>query len=118
MPPRATGGGAATAAGISYQSRVAAWIAVQILAEQDVSPPWALPETVTLEALHAEAPGPIDDLVINTSVRGEGFTQSKHRLDLGTAPGSDFGNTVKQFVRQYCGAPHNHLILTKTDLFS
>jgi hypothetical protein len=49
------GGGAATHAGTNYQDYVAAWTAVQILAEQDVAPPWDLPATVTLEALHAEA---------------------------------------------------------------
>src|SRR5258708_32323571 len=62
-----SGGGAATHAGTNYQIYVAAWVAVQILAEHDVAPPWALPATVTLEALHAEAPGPIDDLTVLTS---------------------------------------------------
>jgi hypothetical protein len=42
-------GGAATHAGTNYQDYVAARAAVQILAERDVSPPWGLPATVTLE---------------------------------------------------------------------
>lgn len=32
-------GGAATQAGVDYQNRIAAWMAVRILAEQDAAPP-------------------------------------------------------------------------------
>jgi hypothetical protein len=46
------GGGAATPAGANFQNYLAAWTAVQLLAEQDVSPPWDLPANVTLETLH------------------------------------------------------------------
>jgi hypothetical protein len=43
-----TAGGTATHAGTNYQNRVAAWVAVHILAEQDAAPPWDLPAAVTL----------------------------------------------------------------------
>ena len=97
-----TGGGAATHAGTNYQNRVAAWIAVQILAEQDVTPPWSLPDTVTLEALHAEAPHPIDDLSVYTSAGGKALAQAKHAVDLGTTTASQLGGTIAQFVHEFC----------------
>ena len=71
-------------AGATYQDRVAAWIAVQVLAEQDIAPPWDLPDTVTLEALHGEAPHPIDALIVTTSAGGKALAQAKHTVDLGT----------------------------------
>lgn len=96
-----TGGGTATHAGTNYQNRVAAWIAVQILAEQDVTPPWSLPDTVTLEALHAEAPHPIDDLTVHTSAGGKALAQAKHTVDLGTTTTSPLGGTIAQFVQEF-----------------
>ena len=97
-----TGGGAAMHAGATYQDRAAAWMAVQILAEQDVAPPWDLPSSVTLESLHTEAPHPIDDLTVHTSVGGRALTQAKHTVNLETAAGSPLGSTVEQFVREFC----------------
>lgn len=109
-PPRETmatktsrgGGGGATHAGTNYQDYVAAWVAVQILAEQDVAPPWNLPAKITLEALHAEAPNPIDDLTVHTSGVGVVLSQAKHSANLETTPGSALGSTSAQFVREYC----------------
>ena len=100
-PSSNTGGGSATHAGTNYQSRVAAWAAVQILAEQDVTPPWGLPADVTLEALHAEAPNPIDDLTLDTSAGGKALAQAKHTTNLETTPASALGSTVEQFVREF-----------------
>src|SRR5580693_2218283 len=100
--PQSTGGGAATHAGTNYQNRVDAWTAVQILAEQDVTPPWGLPATVTLETLHAEAPNPIDDLVVHTSAGGKVFVQAKHTVSLETTPTSPLGSTIAQFVKEFC----------------
>src|SRR5258708_9950536 len=96
-----TGGGAATHAGTNYQDYVAAWVAVQILAEQDVAPPWGLPATVTLESLHAETPNPIDDLTIHTSDGGSVLSQAKHTVNLETTATSPLGSTIAQFVTEY-----------------
>src|ERR1035437_7707721 len=98
------GGGGATHAGTNYQDYVAAWVAVQILAEQDVTPPWGLPATVTLEALHAETPNPIDDLTVLTSAGGNALSQAKHTVNLETTAASPLGSTIAQFVREY-GTP-------------
>jgi hypothetical protein len=94
-------GGGATHAGINYQDYVAAWAAVQILAEQDVAAPWALPASVTLEDLHAEAPHPIDDLTVRASNGGRVLTQAKHTVNLETSETSPLGVTIAQFVEEY-----------------
>jgi hypothetical protein len=104
MANNTSGGGAATHAGTNYQDRVAAWTAVQILAEQDVQPPWDLPATVTLEALQAEAPRPIDDLTVTTSAGGTALAQAKHTVTLETTPISPLGSTIAQFVKEFCAA--------------
>lgn len=95
------GGGAATQAGISYQNRVAAWIAASILAEAEASPPWKLPANVTLKFLRCETEQPVDDILVGTSDNGHAFIQVKHRLTLATAAKSDLGSTIDQFVRQF-----------------
>jgi hypothetical protein len=98
---RNVAGGAATQAGITFQNRVAAWIAVRILAEQDVSPLWDLPEITTLERLYSETTEPVDDLLVNTSAGGFVFIQVKHRVNLTAQPGSSFASCLDQFVRQF-----------------
>jgi signal recognition particle GTPase len=97
-------GGAATHAGTNYQDYVAAWTAVQILAEQDVSPPWDLPAGVSLETLHAEAPNSIDDLTVETSAGGRSLAQAKHTVTLANAPSSALGSTIAQFVQEFAHA--------------
>jgi hypothetical protein len=77
MSSRHNSGGAATQAGIDYQNRVAAWMAVRILAEQDASPPWNLLDNVTLEFLRCETEQPVDDLLVGTSEGGARLCASK-----------------------------------------
>ena len=101
---RSTGGGAATHAGTNYQNRVAGWTAVHILAEQDSTAPWDLPATITLEALHAEAPRSVDDLNVTTAAGGSVLAQAKHTLTLETTPASDLAWTIGQFVAEYRNA--------------
>jgi hypothetical protein len=101
---KSTGGGAATHAGTNYQNRVAAWVAVQILAEENITSPWELPSAATLEALHAEAPHPIDDLTVHTSAGGTALAQAKHTVALETTPTSPLATTITQFVDEFCTA--------------
>lgn len=101
MSPSHSGGGAATQAGTDYQNRVAAWIAVRILAEQDASPPWDFPGHFTLEFLRCETEQPVDDLLVGTSGNGHVFIQVKHTLSLETSKGSDLASSLDQFVRQF-----------------
>jgi hypothetical protein len=98
---KASGGGAATQAGIIYQNRVAAWMSVGILAELDAAPPWDLPADVNLKFLRCETEQPVDDLLVGTSKGGHAFIQVKHRLDLSKNPQSELGKTIDQFIRQF-----------------
>jgi hypothetical protein len=102
-----TAGGAATASGMDYQHRATAWVAVQILAEKDVSPPWGLPTTTTLDWFRSETEQPVDDLLVVTSAEGVIFAQIKHRLTLSTNQRSDLASALDQCVRQFI-ACENH----------
>lgn len=98
---RRGGGGAATAVGMAFQHRVAAWVAVRILAEQDASLPWHLPVGTTLEFLRCETEQPVDDLLVGTSGDGFVFTQIKHSVQLSRQPDSDLAVALQQFARQF-----------------
>src|SRR5262245_6431177 len=93
-PTARSSGGAAMQAGANYQNRVAAWVSSRILAEQDVSPPWDLPHSVTLEYIQCETGNPVDDLLVGTSDTGRIFIQAKHELDLGTRVNSDLASSI------------------------
>ena len=95
------GGGVATQSGINYQNRVAAWMAVAILADQESAPPWDLPADTSLKFLRCETEQPVDDLLVGTSNGGNAFIQVKHGLELGKSPQSGFGKTLVQFDRQF-----------------
>ncbi len=96
-----TGGGVATRAGINYQNRVAAWLAVRILAEQDASLLWGLPASSTLEFLRCETEQPVDDIMVGTSEGGHAFIQVKRSLSMESSDDSALASTINQFVRQF-----------------
>ena len=96
-----TAGGAATASGMDYQHRATAWVVVRILAEKEVSPPWGLPATTTLEWFRSETEQPVDDLLVVTSAGGVVFAQIKHKLNLSKTQGSELASALDQCVRQF-----------------
>lgn len=96
-----TGGGKATASGMDYQHRVAAWVAAHILAEKEATLPWDLPSGTTLEWLRCETEQPVDDLLVGTSGKGLVFAQVKRTLQLSNNPESDLASAFGQFVRQF-----------------
>lgn len=96
-----TAGGAATAGGVNYQSRVGAWLAVQIMAEKSVSPPWDLSEHVSFEWLRCETEQPVDDLMVGTCDGGVVFIQAKRTVTLSKDFKSELSSVIDQFVRQY-----------------
>jgi hypothetical protein len=98
---RKSGGGAATAGGMDYQQRVAAWVTVHILAEKDAAPPWDLSTGTTLEWLRCESDQPVDDLQVRTSAKGLIFAQIKRTLECSEDADSDLASAIDQFVRQY-----------------
>jgi hypothetical protein len=97
----ASGGGAATQSGINYQNQVAAWLCVHVLAEQDVTPPWGLPQDVTLEFIRCETEQPVDDLLVGTSQGGHAFVQVKHTVTSAKGNDSALASALDQFVRQF-----------------
>ncbi len=99
-PTARPGGGAATAGGIGYQARVAAWISTCILAGDQAASPWGLPAHVRLDTIWCETDQPVDDLRVATSVGGFAFLQAKRRLDLGSRPESELASALDQCVRQ------------------
>ncbi len=96
---RSTGGGAATQAGLNFQNRVAAWVAVHILCEQDCQPIWKLSGVPTF--VRCETEEPVDDILVGTSTDGFGFLQVKHSLSLSNKTNSPLANVINQFVRQF-----------------
>lgn len=94
-------GGAATASGMNFQYCATAWVAVWVLAEKEVSPPWDLPVGTTLEWLRCETEHPVDDLLVGTSDGGFVFSQIKHTLHLSMATDSALASAIDQFVRQF-----------------
>ena len=96
-----SGGGSATAGGMDFQHRVAAWATVHILAEKGAAPPWSLPSDTTLEFIRCETEHPVDDLLFGTSAGGFVFAQVKRSLTLLNSPDSDLASALDQFVRQF-----------------
>lgn len=95
-------GGVATQVGINYQNRVAAWMCVRILAEEEASPLWGLSPDVKFEFIRCETEQPVDDLLIGTSKGGHAFIQVKHRiLSVNKNEKDAVGSTLYQFVRQF-----------------
>lgn len=97
-------GGSGTVGGVSYQSRVAAYYAVAILAEAEAPAPWGWPQGSTLESVHLETGELVDDLAIVNSHNARAYLQAKLRVTLGTGVDSDFAKAIRAFVIQYLGS--------------
>lgn len=100
MSSKSSAGGAGAVGGSDFQARVAAWFAVQILAETGAQPPFKLGSGITLERLRGETGEGVDDLLVETSDAGYTFIQAKRRVDLSTRADSPLAETLHQFVRQ------------------
>ena len=100
--PKRTGGGSAAGGGFDYQNRVAAWLAVRILAESAVATQWNLTDAdTTLEFIRCETEQPVDDILTGTSKGGLLFFQVKKNVDLSKNNDSSFASAASQFVSQY-----------------
>lgn len=86
---------------MDFQYRVAAWIAIHILAEKDVSIPWGLPSNISLESIRLETEYPIDDILVNTSSSGKIFIQVKHSIGLDKRIDSGLASAIDQVVCQF-----------------
>ena len=107
--PKKTGGGSAAGGGFDYQNRVAAWLAVRILAESAVATQWSLTDAdTTLEFIRCETEQPVDDILAGTSKGGLLFFQVKKTVDLSKNSDSSFASAVSQFVSQYLVSRSHH----------
>lgn len=101
MSNSGSGGGAATAGGMEFQHRVAAWLAVAILAEKGTALPWDLGSAAFLEALRCESGMSVDDILVLSSRGGFLFLNAKRSLSLSRRPNSELASAVGQFVHQF-----------------
>jgi hypothetical protein len=94
----ATGGGNATASGVSFQASVAAFIAAQGLAEVPIDARLALGAAKPV-ALRFETEAPVDDILVSLDSGGWAFIQGKYRLTNSPSLTSELGKTCDEFAR-------------------
>ncbi|MDF2119243.1 hypothetical protein PY365_27115 [Roseiarcaceae bacterium H3SJ34-1] len=101
----ATGGGNATASGVSFQASVAAYIAAYGLARMPLDPRLSL-GAAKVEGFRLETEAPVDDILISTDAGGWVFIQCKNRLTNSVSLTSEIGKTCDEFARlwELCSA--------------
>lgn len=94
----ATGGGNATAGGVTFQASVAASIAVQAINATSIDGRLGLGAAKpTIIGLETDAP--VDDILIGTDADGWVFFQAKNRLQNSASLTSELGKTCDEFAR-------------------
>jgi hypothetical protein len=96
-PRGATGSGAATSGGITFQHRVAAYYAALILAGEVRMP--GLGTDALGEQVWLETEEPIDDIKVVDVLGGTLLIQAKRTLDAGRGPSTEFAKVCDQLVR-------------------
>lgn len=94
----ATGGGDATASGVSFQASVAAYFASQGLAEAPLDARLGL-GTAKLTSFRFETEAPVDDILISLDTDGWAFIQGKNSLTNSASLTSELGKTCDEFAR-------------------
>lgn len=96
--PRRNSGGAAASAGINFQNRVTAWLAVRTLCESALGSVFGLQGIPTI--LRCETEQPVDDILVGTSASCFAFINVKHSLPLSAASNSVLRSVITQFTNQ------------------
>jgi hypothetical protein len=94
----ATGGGDATASGVSFQASVAAYFASQGLAEAPLDPRLGLGRAKPT-GFRFETEAPVDDILISLDTGGWAFIQGKSSLTNSSSLTSEIGKTSDEFAR-------------------
>jgi tetratricopeptide (TPR) repeat protein len=94
-------GGAALHLGSEYQVRVAAWLAVEMLAERRGRP---FSPRGRIVILRGETQESMDDLLVGTANNQYGFIQAKRRISFSEKLDSEFVSVIDQAVRQFTAA--------------
>ena len=91
-------GGSATHAGIGFQDKVAAFLAVHILARSPVAI-FGLPAGVIPTKIALETTASVDDILVSTSAGGRCFLNAKLTVTNSRNPDSPLGSALDQFVK-------------------
>ena len=92
--------------GSEYQVRVAAWLAVEMLAEgQGLFAPG---DRVSM--LRGETQESVDDLLVGTASDHYGFIQAKRKVSFSERPNSEFTSVIDQAVRQVAGRDNDGIV--------
>ena len=91
-------GGVAMHLGSEYQVRVAAWLAVEMLAEEQGRP---IAPGGRISWLRGETQESMDDLLVGTVAGRFGFIQAKRSISFSDLPNSEFASVIDQAVRQF-----------------
>ena len=94
---KSASGGARMHRGSDYQARVAAWLAVEMLAEGQGRP---LSPGGRITLLRGETQESMDDLLVGTASDRYGFIQAKSKVVFSDKPDSEFTSVIDQAVRQ------------------
>ena len=96
----ATGGGNATAAGVTFQGALGALFATAAIADRPLDARLGI-GAVRVRELRFETEAPLDDILVATNADGYVFTQVKTSLTLAKKLDSELGKTAEQVVRQW-----------------
>lgn len=97
MARSGTGAGAATAAGVGYQDRIAGYFITCAL----VGHAPAAVGGVALQKISFETLNEIDDFLVERTDGSAWFLQAKRKLTYSNAADSELQTTLKQFLKQY-----------------
>ena len=97
----ASSGGRAEAAGGNYETLVASWYCVRLLAGAAGEPPADLPANVRLLSIRCQTEAPVDDVLIETDTGGFLFIQAKRSIDLSSSKSSPLVSVLDEFIRQH-----------------
>jgi hypothetical protein len=103
-PSKGQGGGAATAGGVEFQARVAAFYGVAMLCEQLVPAPFDLGGGVVIEAIRCEVDAAVDDTQLALSGDGRVAIQAKHSVNASAGEKSPLGSALAQFAHAWIDA--------------
>lgn len=94
----ATGGGNATASGVTFQAAIAASFVVSGLTQAPIDRRLGLGQAMPV-ALRFETEAPVDDILVELDTGGWVFVQGKNSLSSSESTTSELGKTCDEFIR-------------------
>ena len=101
IKPTGSAGGAAGAAGYSFQALIGARIAARMLSEFSIGSMFGIEADAVASVIRFETEQPIDDIQVQTPSSGRIHIQAKTSLNLSSGADSTLAGVFKQFVRQW-----------------